>query len=338
MKYPKSLSLAGLTAFFATLAFFSPPAPLANVKAHPLCKAVLTYAAVDSCLVYDTGRTTGAPTLSTPHDAQDLIKALALADGPDVLVLGEAHDNPHHHKLRSKILTANAKAIVMEHLRADQNDGIAAFNTSNRAGERPATLDEFKKKVDWATGGWDKYPIDPLLEAVIATRAPIYAGDPPRDTIRKVAKEGVGALPVAEQARLGLDKPLGAKIDAVSAEEIEASHCGMLPKTAIPRMALAQRYRDAHIADATLKAVAEHGQAILLTGNNHALLDRGVPWYIRARAPDKKVISIVLVEIEDGKTDPEAYVPRDADGKPAADYLIFTPTIEREDPCAAFAK
>jgi uncharacterized iron-regulated protein len=287
--------------------------------------------------VYDTGRTTGAPKLSTPHDAQDLVNALALGDGPDILVLGEAHDNPHHHKLRSKILKPHAKAIVMEQLRADQSAGIAAFNNNNRSAERPATLNDFKETVDWATGGWDKYPIDPLLEAVIATRLPVYAGDPPRDTIRKVAKEGLGALPIAEQARLGLDKPLGDKIDAVSAEEIEASHCGMLPKTAVPRMALAQRYRDAHLADATLKAVSEHGQAILLTGNNHALLDRGVPWYIRARAPDKKVVSIVLVEIEDGKTDPEAYVPRDPDGKPAADYLIFTPTIERDDPCAAFA-
>ncbi|MBY0227489.1 MAG: ChaN family lipoprotein [Hyphomicrobium sp.] len=338
MRYLKLLSLVGLTVFFAILVLFSPPAPLADVKAHPLCEAVLTYAAVDSCLMYDTGRTTGKPKLSTPHEAQDLVNTLALGDGPDVLVLGEAHDNPHHHKLRSTILTANAKAIVMEQLRADQNDGIASFNTENRSAARPATLDDFKKRVDWAKGGWDKYPIDPLLEAVIATRTPIYAGDPPRDTIRKVAKEGLDALPAAEQARLALDKPLGEKIDAVSAEEIEGSHCGMLPKTAVPRMALAQRYRDAHLADATLKAVSDHGRAILLTGNNHALLDRGVPWYIRARAPDKKVVSIVLVEIEDGKTDPEAYVPRDPDGKPAADYLIFTPTIDREDPCAGFTK
>lgn len=338
MKYPKLLSLAGLTSFFALLILFSPPAPLADVKAHPLCAAVLTYAAVDSCLVYDTGRTTGTPKLSAPHDAQDLVNTLALGDGPDILVLGEVHDNPHHHKLRSTILRSKTKAIVMEQLRADQNDGIAAFNSFNSAAALPATLNDFKKTVDWATGGWDKYPIDPLLEAVIATRAPIYAGDPPRDTIRKVAKEGLGALSVAEQARLGLDKPLGEKIDAVSAEEIVATHCGMLPKTAVPRMALAQRYRDAHLADATLKAASEHGQAILLTGNNHALLDRGVPWYIRARAPDKKIVSIFLVEVEEGKTDPEAYVPRDPDGKPAADYLIFTPTIEREDPCAAFPK
>ena len=112
----------------------------------------------------------------------------------------------------------------------------------------------------------------------------------------------------------------------------------MLPKTALPNMAAAQRYRDAHLADATLTAATAHGQAVLLTGNSHARADRGVPWYIRARAPDKTVVSVVVAEVEDGQTDPAAYVPRDPDGSPAADYLIITPTIERDDPCKAFGK
>ena len=37
---------------------------------------------------------------------------------------------------------------------------------------------------------------------------------------------------------------------------------------------------------------------------------------------------------EDGKTDPAAYLQRDPDGKPAADFLVFTARTEREDPCA----
>lgn len=338
MKQSKSPSR--VSAITAALAFAcaAPAIAAANPQPHPLCKARSANPQADICLVYDTGRATGTPKLSTPEAAQDLKSALSLPEDLIVLVLGEAHDNPHHHRLRTALLSKETKAIVMEQLRADQDAGIAAFNDFNLKAARPATIDDFKKKVDWANGGWDKYPYDPLLEAVIATRAPIYAGDPPRETIRRVAKEGAGALSDAERARLALDKPLGEKIDVVSAEEIEASHCGMLPKTAIPRMAFAQRYRDAHIADATLKATAEHGKAILLTGNVHALTDRGVPWYIRARAPEKKVVSIVLVEVEDGKVDPEAYVPRDADGKPAADFLVFTPTITREDPCAAFVK
>jgi hypothetical protein len=63
-----------------------------------------------------------------------------------------------------------------------------------------------------------------------------------------------------------------------------------------------------------------------------------VPWYLRARAPEKTVVSVVFVEVEDGKWDPEAYVPRGPDGKAAADFLVFTPTIARDDPCKAFGK
>lgn len=264
-----------------------------------------------------------------------------------IVVLGEAHDNAVHHGLRAAligadevILDAHGKpAFVLEQLRADQNEGLARFLSSGIKTGVPGTLDDFKREIAWEKSGWEKYDYDPLLEAMIASKRPILAGDPPRETIKKLAKEGPSALPVGEQKRLALDMPLGAAHDAASAEEIEGSHCGMLPKEAIPRMAFAQRYRDASLADATLKAAAEHGAAILVTGNNHARTDRGAPWYMRQRAPDKKVVSVMLIEVEDGQADPEAYVPRDPDGKPAADYIIFTPRNEtRDDPCEGMRK
>lgn len=336
MKYSKLLGLAAVALFFKVATSLSPGIPKADVKPHVLCKAILTHAEVDACLVYDTGRSTGTASLSTPEAAQDLISALALPADTDVLVLGEAHDNPHHHRLRAKIVAGKAKAVVMEHLGADQQSGVDAFNALVAKAAPPATLADFKSKVDWANGGWAKYPLDPLLTAVVEARVPVYAGDPPRDQIRRIAKQGPEALPAADRARLALDTSLGDKLDAASGKEILEAHCGMLPAEAVPNMAFAQRYRDAHIADATLKAADAHGAAVLLTGNVHARLDRGVPFYIRARAPEKTVVSVVLVEIEDGQTDPAAYVPRDPDGRPAADFLIFTPKAERGDPCEAF--
>jgi uncharacterized iron-regulated protein len=288
------------------------------------------------CAIYDTGSRSGRADLAAINNLSELAKHVAGMKPADILILGEAHDNPHHHTLRAGLLSA--PAIVMEQLRADQESGVAAFNEFNAVPDRAATLEDLKSKVGWAKGGWDKYPYDPLLAALVATRAQIYAGDPPRNVIRKAAKEGNSALPEADRMRLALDVPLGPELDAASADEIEASHCGMLPKTAIPGMAFAQRYRDAHLADATLQAATRHGQAILLTGNNHARTDRGVPWYLRARAPEKTVVSVVFVEVEDGKWDPEGYVPRGPDGKAAADFLVFTPTIARDDPCKAFGK
>ena len=149
--------------------------------------------------------------------------------------------------------------------------------------------------------------------------------------IMKTAKEGESSLPAAERTRLGLDSPLGAQLDAASMKEIEDSHCGAMPKSAFGGMAYAQRYRDAHLADAVLKASDRHGGAFLIAGTEHARTDRGVPWYLRQRASGKKVVSLMFVEVEDGNTDPGSYVPRDPDGKPAADYLVFTPRADRPD-------
>ncbi len=330
MKQSKSWTARLAVALGATL--LSGATNAAEPSAHPLCADLN----VDACAVYDTGRATGAAAFQKFGPNDDLRKFMPAIDTSEIVILGEAHDNPHHHKLRAGLLSK--PAVAMEQLRADQNAGLATFIEYRATSARLATINDFKTKVDWESGGWDQYPYDPLLEAILKLKLPIYAGDPPRDVIRNIAKQGLGVLSAGEQNRLALDQPLGPKLDAVSAEEIEGSHCGMLPKTAIPNMALAQRYRDAHLADATLKATTSHGQAVLLTGNNHARTDRGVPWYIRARAPDKKVVSVVLVEVEDGQTDPEAYVPRDPEGKPAADYLIFTPSITRDDPCKAFGK
>ena len=74
--------------------------------------------------------------------------------------------------------------------------------------------------------------------------------------------------------------------------------------------------------------------AILLAGNGHVRSDRGVPRYLRARNPNAGIVAVMLNEVEGGRTDPAAYVPRDPDGKPAVDAIVFTPRAQREDSCA----
>ena len=247
-----------------------------------------------------------------------------------LVLLGEVHDNPEHHWFRSKILPLIAAPVVLEQMSKDQQVAIEKFMKVSR---RTRAVDDFKLSTGWLNSGWQKYPFDVLLQSILELGQPIYAGDVPRDAIMKVAKEGEGALPAGERKRLGLDQPLGQKLDNASLAEIEEAHCGAMPKEAFGGMAYAQRYRDASLADALLKAADKHGSAILIAGNGHVRTDRGVPWYVRQRAPGKKVVSVMLIEVEDGKNDPEAYVPRDPDGKPATDYIIFTPRADRADPC-----
>lgn len=259
----------------------------------------------------------------------------ALSDHGAVLILGEVHDNTDDHWLQSQFAPFhgpdNTKTgWVFEQFRADQQpvfDKLAADPVS-------PTLEEFKRLTGWDKSGWQQYNYDPLLQAVIDAKLPLYAGDVAKADMMTVARQGPEALPHDERARLKLDVPLGEANDAASFTEIEESHCGLMPKEALKSMAFAQRYRDASLADATLTAAEKHGSAILITGNGHARTDRGVAWYIRQRAPDRKVVSVMLIEVEDGKTDPEAYVQRGPDGKPTADYIIFTPRVEHEEQCA----
>ncbi len=90
---------------------------------------------------------------------------------------------------------------------------------------------------------------------------------------------------------------------------------------------------NARLADAVLKADAEHGSSALIAGNGHVRTDRAVPWYLRERAPGKTVVSVMFVEVQDGRTDPRAYIPLDPEGRAAVDYVVFTPRAERADPC-----
>ncbi len=302
--------------------------------AHPLCGRI-----------FPTAETSGNDSAKPcPDDEWKQLKAeatAALASG-GVLILGETHDNATHHLLQAAAIKefalsvpGNETAIVFEQFREDQQPAIDATVSKLRDG-KTVTAAELKEAVGWQKSGWpDLY--DPLIDFVIAAKRSFYAGDVSRADIMKAAKGGPGSLPADEQMRLALDVPLGDKYDEASIKEIEEAHCGALPKEAFGGMAFAQRYRDAHLADVTLNA-AMQGSAILIAGTGHARADRGVPWYLHRRASEKKVVSVLFVEVEDGNSDPQSYIPRDPDGRPAADFLVFTPRAERSDPCEKMRK
>jgi uncharacterized iron-regulated protein len=251
-----------------------------------------------------------------------------------MLLLGEVHDNPEHHRLRS-FLVEGRRALVMEHLRADQQAGLADFEERRRSGAA-VTAADFFRAVEWERSGWPEQALfEPLITAALRDRMPILAGDPPRAAIRSVAREGAKALPEGEEKRLRLDAPLDPRLQDALLTELEASHCGLVPKAAFGNMALAQRYRDAHLADALIRAHATHGSVVLVAGNGHARKDRGVPYQLGRLAPSVTVLTLLLVEVEDGKAELAAYGPRGPDGKLAADCVIFTPRQSRPDPCEA---
>jgi uncharacterized iron-regulated protein len=272
------------------------------------------------------------------RDPVDLLRSLirsAVRSGALVL-LGEVHDNPHHHHVRAHLISllGARPALVFEHLRADQQAELDLFEDLARNGSHLNSAPQFFRIVKWETSGWpDKAIFEPLFKAGLKQRLAILPGDPPRETVRAVARRGLAALEAAEIARLGLDAPLQpAALDALLAE-LEASHCGLVPKETLGSMADAQRYRDAHLAAALVAAGRKHGAAILMTGNGHVRSDRAVPHHLRQMAPDRTILVVHLAEVPDQPSDPAPLVPRDAQGKPVTDFVLFTPRIVRRDPC-----
>lgn len=325
----------------------------AQAQSHPLCAERLR-AAKDAggdhfgvCQIIDARKAAGDAQLETGRDAVAVL-AGAAADA-DLIVLGEVHDNPAHHALRGAVLERLAKereaagrpkpAVVMEHLRTDQQSALDRFTELQRDAEGKGTADALLGFLDWDATGWPPQSMfQPLFRDILSARLAIVPGDAPRDDIRNVARQGIAALDDAMRQRLKLVEPLPKPLADTLAAELKESHCGLMPEAALAPMAIAQRYRDAHLADALVKAADKAGAAALLTGNGHVRADRGVPYYLRKMAANRTLLTVMLVEVEDGKTDASTYVQRGPDGSPVSDLVVLTTRAEREDPCESLRK
>lgn len=267
----------------------------------------------------------------------------ALRKSPLVL-LGEVHDNADHHRLRAGLIGTLASqrrasetgpAIVFEHIRADQQPEVDGYLSAGSEHSAQGLL----QVLAWEQSGWPAGSLfAPLFDEALRFRLPILGGNTSREAIKDVGRKGLAALPAKERTRVGIDVQLEAPLNQALIAEIQASHCGLLPEAAFTPMAIAQQYRDAHLADVLLAAQRNHGSSVLIAGNGHVRSDRGVPWHIRRRAPGLGTVAVVFAEVEDGNADWESYPPRDPAGVPAVDFVWFTPQADRSDPCEAMRR
>ncbi len=256
---------------------------------------------------------------------EELIAVLAEAD---IVVLGEVHDNPAHHALQAGIVAALAAAppgvtgLAFEMIPEAREEAV---NTARAAG---ADANELAEAIRWSDLGWPDF----ALYAPIFTAAPsarITGGQPARAELMRLAQEGAGSDPLA--AKFGLDQPLPPEQQARRESlQIEA-HCNAMPAEMAPMLVTAQRVRDAHFAEATLRAhAAGAGRAVLITGTGHAKLDDGVPALLEHAAPSLTVISVGMSE---RAVDQDASAAREP-----FDYVAYSAPHVREDPCLVFTK
>lgn len=256
-----------------------------------------------------------SPGLSEQIDVQQL-ETLPF---PDVVVLGEIHDNPAHHLLQASALRAmQPKAVVFEML-----DGAQAQIVNRLGGDAP----ELGGALDWASSGWPDFTIyAPVFEAVGS--AQVYGMALPRADVRRAVTKGAAAVIGADRAeRFALDRPLP-ETERIEREANQMRvHCDMLPPEIAPGMVEAQRLRDAVFAEVILKALEDTGGPVaVVAGSGHARTDWGIPAAIARAAPEVRVMSIGQVEDGSGKVDEAPY-----------DLWLVADPVTRSDPCAALS-
>jgi len=233
----------------------------------------------------------------------------------DIIVLGEMHDNPDHHQVQAAwVSDYPPTALVFEMLFPAQ--------AANAAGISRSDMQALDSALGWTESGLPAFDMYfPIFAA--APEVPLFGAALPREDVMRAAAEGAAKVFGAQAVQYGL-VPLPADEQAVREAEQMANHCDALPVDAMPGMVEAQRLRDAHFAKVALEAFDMHGgPVVVITGNEHARNDRGIPNAIALARPELRVFSVGQFEAE----------PEDA--QPFDGYFIAAP-VARGDPCEAF--
>lgn len=233
-----------------------------------------------------------------------------LAAAPRLLV-GEKHDNPHHHALQLWLLEALAGrraqgSLLLEMLEPDQQARLTATQAEFAAGRVPADL---PAALAWRQG-WDWALYGPLLRHALVQPYPVLAANLDMQEVRRV---------YAERPALSGDASTGARVREALLRQIGVSHCGQLPESRWPAMLAVQQQRDRRMAERLLAAPQP---ALLLAGAYHVRRDLGVPLHLTDLGGAAG--SVVLLLAEAGKTV----------GAEAADYVWYTPATPDHDYCA----
>lgn len=258
-------------------------------------------------------------------DEEALVTGLA---GARFVLLGEKHDNLDHHVLQARVISRLARAVLPRRpaVAFEMIETTSQGAVDSALAASPTDPDAIARAVDWHHGGWPEFSgYRPVFQAALDFRHRIVAANMPVARVRALVREGLGALGPGEATRLGLDVPLPEPARTALARELQDAHCGMLPVGMIDGMVLAQRARDATMADVL---VSQPDGAILVAGAGHVRKDRGVPSRLTSTAR-----ALAFEEVAPDHADPREYADR-WDGALPFDYVWFTPVATNEDPCA----
>lgn len=283
-------------ALLTTLAACTTPPPVA-----PVAPVVAPKPAV---------RSGHLPPPAAPTDAATLAAAarLALLGQPDVLLLGEQHDAPEHHRLHLAVVQALASsgqlaAVVLEMADSGQHTRNLGAQSSEA---------QVQQALRWRESAWPWSAYGPAVMAAVAAGVPVLGGNLPRPQNARTMHQAA------------LDTRIPPAALARQRQAVAEGHCNLLPASQITPMTRIQIARDATMAK-TLGAAIRPGQTVLLlTGSQHADKTVGVPLHLEPRHSLRSV-----------RLDASGPRPDDAQG---FDAVWPTAPVPARDHCAELGK
>lgn len=263
----------------------------------------------------------------------------AAARNARFVLLGEVHDNPEHHRLRARWLSdllrdGRPTTVLFEQMERGRDDAVR-----QAVALQPWNADAVARAggLDFDAWGWPLH--QPLfIAALTAPHARLAGANLPTPAVRAVVRDR--RVPADLQALIDTPTWTAALQDRVE-QDMNEGHCGILPRTQLAPMALAQRARDAAMAQAML-AVPAGARAVLIAGNGHVRRDLGVPFYLRAAGvPAVDILAVGLLETEssagaDAQASAAAQDTQAAAEPVRYDRVYRTAPAKRDDPCASF--
>jgi uncharacterized iron-regulated protein len=252
-----------------------------------------------------------------------------------IILLGEFHDNAHHHRARARLIEALGQAhksqepfqLVVEQLAMGSS---VSPNTKVSTEALLAQLKEagFQDKA-W---GWPLH--EPVFRAAFSQGMAVHGGNLVPGQSMKLFQQGESALPEKLQGLLAKASLPAPNLQALDKALVDG-HCGQLPDAMLEPMRLVQRATDLSL----LVAATEHKAAIVIAGNGHVRKDFGIPSLLPALKTSPKLVTVGFLE-----SDPSAKAGQS--GSTASngqarhwavyDYVWLTPPADREDPCKGF--
>lgn len=236
-------------------------------------------------------------------DPEQMVAALSKAD---IILIGEHHGNPAHHRIQTSLIEMLIKVgrrpvLLFEMLAERQEIRYGLYRRNARAGSALDKVQELDDVLEWSVRGWPNLPAYPPL-FVLAEAYDLEVGhaDLPADLVGNISRYGVAAIPKSLRDRL---------FGALSAADLQDVAGRLAPVVALAHgmkpndptaggLIAAQLAKDAYMA---LRLSGQPRPVVLIAGVEHVRTDVGVPLHLAKRGFAGKVLSIsVPNEARDG--------------------------------------